>query len=120
MESKVWLNYCLVKKGAYEDYPFGPGIIVLKVCGRMFALFGRREGRVNLSLKCEPYLASLVRQQYQDVIPGYHLNKRHWNTVRLPGDVPEDEIRHLIDHSYDLVVKALTRKAREELAQRRD
>ena len=115
MDSRELLSYCLNKPGAIEDYPFGPEVTVLKVFNKMFALFYRREGRIFISLKCEPYLATLLRQRYSDVTPGYHLNKRHWNTVLPDGDIPEDEIRGMIDHSYECVVKTLPRKARQTL-----
>ena len=74
-------KYCLSKKAAKEEYPFGPEVIVIKVCDKMFALISNKEGKVNISLKCEPLLADSLRQEYSYIIPGYHLNKRHWNTV---------------------------------------
>lgn len=115
MDSKPLFTYCLNKEGAIEDYPFGPDVIVMKVMGKMFALLSRREGLVNLSLKCDPNYAELLRQQHVSILPGYHLNKRHWNTLLLDGSIPEKEIRGLIDHSYDLVVKSLTREKRAML-----
>ena len=115
MDSKQFFTYCLCKEGALEDYPFGPDVIVMKVMGKMFALLSRREGQVILSLKCDPNYAELLRQQYVSILPGYHLNKRHWNTLLLDGSIPEKEIRGLIDHSYDLVVKSLTREKRARL-----
>lgn len=115
MDSKPLFTYCLTKEGAFEDYPFGPDVIVMKVSGKMFALLSRRDGQVNLSLKCDPNYAELLRQQYGSIIPGYHLNKRHWNTLLLDGTIPEKEARVLIDHSYDLVVKTLTREQRARL-----
>lgn len=115
MDSKPFYKYCLTKEGAIEDYPFGPDVIVMKVSGKIFALLARREEKVNLSLKCDPNYAELLRQQYVSIIPGYHLNKRHWNTLLLDGTIPEKEVRKLIDHSYELVVKSLTRAERARL-----
>ncbi len=114
MNSKDLFLYCLTKPGAIEDYPFGPDIIVIKVASKMFALLSRRNGQDNLSLKCDPYYSEVLRQQYSSLIPGYHLNKRHWNTLLLDGSIPEREIRGLIDHSYELVYKSLPRSKRVE------
>ncbi|WP_442604548.1 MmcQ/YjbR family DNA-binding protein [Paenibacillus sp. KN14-4R] len=88
----------------------------MKVGGKMFAILAEREGGVHISLKCEPEMADLLRMQYASVTPGYHLNKRHWNTVKADGDVPEEELKSMIDHSYRLVVKGLTKAEREKLA----
>jgi predicted DNA-binding protein (MmcQ/YjbR family) len=109
---------CLAKPGATEDYPFGDEVAVFKVAGRMFALvplvpLGPPPG--NVSLKCDPELAAALRARYAAITPGYHLNKRHWNTVALDGSVPDDELLELIDHSYELVVARLTRAQRNEL-----
>ncbi|HWR05625.1 MmcQ/YjbR family DNA-binding protein [Sporomusa sp.] len=112
MDSKKLLAYCLAKPGTIEDYPFGPDIIVIKVAGKMFALLSRRHGQDNLALKCDPDYSEILRQQYPGINPGYHLNKRHWNTLLLDGSIPEKEIQGLIDHSYDLVYKSLPRRMR--------
>lgn len=114
-ESKALLSYCLAKPGAFEDYPFGPEVIVVKVAGKMFALLSRREDRFNIALKCDPYLAVLLRNGHQCITPGYHLDKRHWNTVILDGSLPENQILQMIDHSYELVVKSLSRKQQSKL-----
>ncbi|WP_371378054.1 MmcQ/YjbR family DNA-binding protein [Sporomusa aerivorans] len=116
MDSKVLYSYCLTKPGAIEDYPFGPDIIVIKVAGKIFALLWRRDGKDTLSLKCNPDYAEILRKQYPGVTPGYHLNKRHWNTVLLDGRIPEDEIRQFIDHSYDLVYNSLPKRLRTKSA----
>lgn len=100
------LNYCLLKTGAYIDHPFGPKPTVIKVSSKMFAIINSSS---EISLKCDPYLAESLRQQYKDVKPGYHLSKKNWNTVRIDGDVPEKEILWMIDHSYDLVFNKLTK-----------
>lgn len=89
------------------DYPFGEDVAVYKVGdekGKMFALIQEGTKPVRLSLKCDPTLAELLREKYETVLPGYHLNKKHWNTIICSGQVPDDELRDLIRHSYELVV----------------
>jgi predicted DNA-binding protein (MmcQ/YjbR family) len=106
---------CLRFAGAVEERPFGPETSVFKVCGKMFAL-SRLDGEpLRLSLKCEPPLAEQLRQEYAAIAPGYHLNKRHWNTVTLDGSIADRMLRDLIEDSYDLVVSALPRARRLEL-----
>ncbi|WP_134686178.1 MmcQ/YjbR family DNA-binding protein [Brevibacillus migulae] len=107
---------CLEKKGSREDFPFGADIHVFKVGEKMFALLAEREGSLQLSLKCEPELAELYRKQYPAVTPGYHLNKRHWNTVTLDGSVPDGEILGMIELSYRLVFKGLRKIEREQIS----
>lgn len=106
---------CSVKPGAVEDYPFGDEVAVFKVADRMFALVPLGETPGSVSLKCDPELAISMRARYAGVTPGYHLSKRHWNTVTLDGSVPDEEVLELIDHSYDLVVARLTRAQRDQL-----
>ncbi|MGH3152808.1 MAG: MmcQ/YjbR family DNA-binding protein [Streptosporangiaceae bacterium] len=106
---------CGAKPGAVEDYPFGDEVAVFKVAGRMFALVPLGEAPGSVSLKCDPGLAISLRARYAGVTPGYHLSKRHWNTVTLDGSVPDAEVLELIDHSYDLVVARLTRAQRSQL-----
>jgi predicted DNA-binding protein (MmcQ/YjbR family) len=106
---------CAARPGSAEDYPFGDGVAVFKVAGRMFALVSLDEPPGTVSLKCDPALADGLRARYAAITPGYHLNKRHWNTVVLDGSVPEEELLDLIDHSYELVVAGLTRTQRETL-----
>lgn len=118
MDSKKFFTYCLGKTGAFEDYPFGPDVIVIKVATKMFALLSQKNSITNLSLKCSPDLAEVLRREYKSIVPGYHLNKRHWNTLFLDGSIPETEVRSLIDHSYDLVVKSLRAAERKKLAAR--
>jgi predicted DNA-binding protein (MmcQ/YjbR family) len=108
-------NYCLSKKGAYEDYPFGPEPLVIKVSSKMFALLSIRMDKVTLSLKCDPFVAQNLRQQYAAVQPGYHMNKEHWNTVSLDDSVPETELLWMIDHSYEMVVKGLSKDEKLKL-----
>jgi predicted DNA-binding protein (MmcQ/YjbR family) len=107
---------CGAKPGSVEDYPFGDGAAVFKVAGKMFALVSLGPEPGSVSLKCEPEYAADLRRRYPAITAGYHLNKRHWNTVELDGSVPDDELQELIDHSYDLVVASLTRAQRHELA----
>lgn len=115
MELKAAAAYCLTKPAAWEDYPFGPDVSVMKVASKMFALLSYREGKANLSLKCEPELAEVLRRQYAAITPGYHLNKRHWNTLILDGSIPEREIEEQIDLSHALVVKSLSGREKAEL-----
>lgn len=99
---------------AIEDQPFGPGVLVYKVRGKMFALVAP-ENPPSISLKCNPILATMLRDTYPAVTAGYHLNKRHWNTVVIDGSIPKPEILEWIDHSYDLVVKGLPKRDRQAL-----
>ena len=105
---------CAALKGAREDYPFGDDVTVYKVMDKVFALIPT-SGRVSISLKCDPVRAVLLRESYPAITPGYHLNKRLWNTVECDGSVPDEEIIDLIAHSYDEVVAGLTKKQRAEL-----
>lgn len=105
--------YCLSKKGALEDRPFGPEPLVMKVANKMFALLSVNNGSIHISLKCDPVLAQNLRQEYPTIKPGYHLNKEHWNTVVVDGSVPESEIFWLIDLSYQLVFKGLPKQDKE-------
>jgi predicted DNA-binding protein (MmcQ/YjbR family) len=110
-------DYCLSLPGANEDFPFGADVAVYKVAGKMFALLPISASPVVISLKCDPVRAVMLRDTYPAVEPGYHLNKRHWNSVRIDGTVPDDDIRELIEHSYALVVAGLPRKQRDALRQ---
>lgn len=110
------ITECLAKVGSVEDYPFGEDAAVFKVAGRMFALVLMRSAPGTVSLKCDPEVAADLRARYDAITPGYHLNKRHWNTVELDGSVPDEELAELIDHSYDLVVAGLTRAQRDRLS----
>ena len=106
---------CLSQPGAIEDFPFGPETSVFKVAGRMFALSALDRPPLRVSLKCEPDLAVSLRDSYAAIRPGYHLNKRHWNTITLDGSLPDQFVRDLIEDSYDLVVSALPKRVRDEL-----
>jgi predicted DNA-binding protein (MmcQ/YjbR family) len=101
--------------GAVEEFPFSEGLSVFKVAGKIFAISPLAERPLHVSLKCEPELAEQLRATYPAVTPGYHLNKRHWNTVTVDGSVPDATVRDMIEDSYDLVVAALSKKKQREL-----
>jgi predicted DNA-binding protein (MmcQ/YjbR family) len=113
-------DHCLSYTGAEETFPFGPETSVFKVAGKMFALSQLGADSLRVSLKCEPQLAEGLRGAHAAVLPGYHLNKRHWNTVIIDGSVPDDAIRDMIEDSYDLVVSKLPRARRRTLGWRGD
>jgi predicted DNA-binding protein (MmcQ/YjbR family) len=106
---------CSAKPGSAEDYPFGDEVAVFKVAGKMFALVSLGAPPGSVSLKCDPELAAELRARYAAITAGYHLSKRHWNTITLDGSVPADELLDLIDHSYELVAGGLTRAERARL-----
>lgn len=108
-------TYCLNKKGATEDLPFGDDVLVFKVMGKLFALTNPERVPLTVNLKCDPARALELRASYEAVQPGYHMNKKHWNTVHIDGTLSDAELRALIDHSYDLVVQGLKRADREKL-----
>lgn len=114
MNIELFREYCLGKPGVEETFPFGEDVLVFKV-GKMFALTSLQEPN-RCNLKCDPERAIELRAQYEAVQPGYHMNKQHWNTVTYNHDLPDDLLRELIDHSYELVVASLPKKAREALA----
>ena len=116
MNVERFREYCLSKTGTTEDSPFGPEHLVYKVGGKMFALLAFEEIPPTANLKCDPDLALELRDRYEEVGPGYHMNKKHWNTVQIDGAIPPAELTKMIDHSYDLVVQSLPRAARERLA----
>ena len=106
---------CLARAGAVEGYPFGPETAVFKVRGKIFAISRLAGDPLEVSLKCEPELAEQLRASYPAIRPGYHLNKRHWNTVTLDGSVPDGTVEDMLEDSYDLIVAKLPRRARREL-----
>ena len=106
--------YCLSKKCATEEFPFDETTLVFKVLGKMFALTDL-EGYLSINLKCDPEKAIELRENYSNVLPGYHMNKKHWNTVMIDGSVSVRLILTWIDESYDLVVSKLTKKEKEIL-----
>ena len=106
MNHKDVEDYVLSMPNARLDYPFGEGVAVYKVEDKMFALIAEGKKPVHLSLKCDPQLSAVLRERYETVMPGYHLNKKHWNTLVLSGQLPWEEVQALIRHSYDLVLAA--------------
>ncbi|WP_185232724.1 MmcQ/YjbR family DNA-binding protein [Teredinibacter franksiae] len=117
MDEKATLKYALLKPEATEDFPFGPEARVFKVRDKMFGLISHCEWQgkaaiARLNLKCEPQQALMLRDIFPSVLPGYHMNKKHWNSVILDGSVPQGEIERMIDHSYTLVVKGLKKNDR--------
>jgi predicted DNA-binding protein (MmcQ/YjbR family) len=107
---------CLGFPGAFEDFPFGPEHSVFKVEKKLFAISALSATPLKVSLKCEPELALELRASYPDAVaPGYHLNKRHWNTVLLDGSLPDEMVCDMVEDSYDLIVAAMPRAVRERL-----
>ncbi|MCC7467514.1 MAG: MmcQ/YjbR family DNA-binding protein [Saprospiraceae bacterium] len=115
MDIETFRDYCLAKKATSEDFPFGPETLVLKVGGKMFALTGLDSDEFTVNLKCDPDRAVELREQYAEIQPGYHMNKKHWNTVHFEGGLDQRLLRELIDHSYELVVASLKKADREAL-----
>ena len=106
---------CMSFAGAEEMYPFSPDASVFKVRGKIFAIAHLSAQPPRISLKCEPELAAQLRNDHPAITPGYHLNKRHWNTVVADGSVPEQLLRDMVEDSYDLVVSALPKRVRDDL-----
>ena len=117
MEFDELKSYLMGKRGAEMDFPFGFDTMVFKIMGKIFALIPLSDSPLRVNLKCDPEAALLLRSLYAAVLPGYHMNKRHWNTVLLDSTIPEIEIQLMIDQSYDLVLKGLRRTDREKLLQ---
>ncbi len=111
-------EYLLSKNEAWEDYPFGPEVAVYKVSTRMFATLGTEKETARMNLKCDPDEAQMLRDIFPAVIPGYHMNKRHWNTVILDGSIPTGELERMIDNSYKLVLRGLPARTRRALEMR--
>jgi len=111
MDLAEFREHCLTKPGATEGTPFGPDVLVFKVGGKIFALAAFDEVPSTVNLKCDPDLALDLRDRYDQVRPGYHMNKKHWNTVEIESGIPAVELRKMIDHSYDLVMRSLPKVA---------
>ena len=109
------IDHCLSLPHAMETTPFGPDILVYKVAGKVFAITSPDAFPAFINLKCDPDRAIELRELHDAITPGYHMNKKHWNSVRLDGAVPSKLIRELIDHSYQLVVKSLSAKEKQAL-----
>jgi len=116
MDIESFREYCLGKKGVTEELPFGPETLVFKVMGKVFALTSLDVSPFRANLKMNPDLVPEYRERYTDVQPGWHMNKKHWNTVYMnSGTIPAREVRWMIDHSYDEVARGLTNKLKKEL-----
>ena len=114
MNIEEFRQYCLSKKGVTEEFPFGPDTLVFKVMGKMFALTNL-DGDFSINLKCDPDLAIDLREQYPAVLPGYHMNKKHWNTIAIDGSLSNKLINEWTDHSYNLVVDQLPKILKNKL-----
>ncbi len=102
MDIVILREYCVSKKGAVETFPFGDDTLVFKVHGKIFAMVNL-DGDLSINLKCDPSFAIEIRERFASVTPGYHMNKKHWNTINLDATVPDKEVFSWIDHSYDLI-----------------
>ena len=107
------IEHCLAKAAVEETTPFGPEVLVYKVVGKMFALTNPTDFPPRMNLKCDPDRSVELREEYESIIPGYHMNKKHWNTITLDDSVPSKLVRELIDHSYELVVASLPKSKRQ-------
>ena len=118
MNLETFYEYCLSKKGITEHFPFNDDALVFKVGGKMMALSSLSQwenGNPSVNLKCNPEYAQELRAQYDDIIPAFHMNKVHWNTVAINNDLSDSFVKKLIDHSYDLVFKSLPKKLQNEI-----
>ena len=120
MNQEDAIQYCLGKPEAMETFPANDDASVYKVRHKMFALVGDNQGMGRINLKCDPDKALELREKYPSIIPGYHMNKRHWNTILLDGSIPADKVRQLIDHSYGLVVNGLMDAERKDMEAKHD
>ncbi len=114
MHIESFREYCIGKKGVTEEFPFDETTLVFKVMGKMFAL-ADLDFFESINLKCDPYRSIELREKYTGITSGYHMNKKHWNTVKMDGSVPDKLVKELIDHSYALVINKLPRSQKAEL-----
>jgi predicted DNA-binding protein (MmcQ/YjbR family) len=110
-------TYCLQKKGAVVDFPFDDVTMVIKVGNKMFILIAINNDPLRINLKCDPFIAEGLRERYNAVTPGYHMNKNHWNTVIMDNTISVDNIKEMIDDSYNLVFSKLSKKNKELIMQ---
>lgn len=118
MDVHVIYDYCLNKKGTVEDFPFDEETLTFKVGGKIYLLLNLtkwEQGNCFINLKCDPERAEELRADYNEITPGYHMSKKHWNSVQLGGGVQWSLLKDLIDHSYELVYNSLTKKLKEEI-----
>jgi predicted DNA-binding protein (MmcQ/YjbR family) len=116
MNIEEYRDFCISKPGVSEGFPFDEKVLAFKVMGKIFALCDIEEFDF-VNLKCDPEKALEFRERYAGITPGYHMSKKHWNSVSMDGSVPDAKIRYLINHSYELIVASLPKKLREELKQ---
>lgn len=107
-------DYCITKKGVTESFPFDEETLVFKVMNKMFLLTNINKN-LSMNVKCDPEKAIELREQYNSVLPGWHMNKKHWNTVDIDGSISDQQLKEWIDHSYNLIVASLTKKLQNEL-----
>lgn len=107
MDIEQFRDYCLEKEGSVEEFPFGPNTLVFKVFNKIFALTSLDNPEFKVNLKCEPNYAEDLRSKHTEIIPGFHMNKKHWNTVNFQGNLSDTLLKHLIDHSYQKVIDSL-------------
>ena len=117
MDIEALRNYCLSQKAATEDTPFGPDTLVFRVMGKIFALMGLDAAECSVNLKCDPERAEELRAEWEEIHPGYHMSKVHWNMVAINSEVSDKLVEEWIDDSYDLVFKSLTKKIQTEILQ---
>ena len=115
MDIESLREYCLSKKAVKEEFPFGDSTLVFKVKGKIFLIVGLDQTPLQFNVKCDPEWAAELREEYDAILPGYHMNKKHWNTVLVDGRLGEKMLREMIDHSYGLVVNSLNQKDRKGL-----
>ena len=120
MDKKSLIAYCSSKPFATSDFPFDDEVMVFRICGKIFALINIKSADNGISLKCNPELALILREEYKGITPGYHLNKKHWNTVDCNSEISDEKIKELIDHSYTVTTKGLTKKQRVEIGVEKD
>lgn len=113
MNIETLRDYCLLKAGVEESFPFGEETLVFKLCGKIFLLVGLIDGQ-HFNVKCDPEQAIDWRERYPEVMPGYHMNKKHWSTVQMNGSLTEQQLKLMIDHSYDLIWSSLPKKTKEQ------
>lgn len=111
------IDYCKGKKGVTVEFPFDNRHMSFKLISKFFAFIDTKNGNNVISLKCEPWLAEALREQYEGVTPGYHLNKKHWNTIDVNNDIPKEKVLEMIDMSYSLIFNSLKKQERKELEQ---
>ena len=115
MDKKSLISYCTSKPFVTSDFPFDDEVMVFRICGKIFALLNIKSLENNISLKCNPELALILREEYKGITPGYHLNKKHWNSVDCDTEISDEKIKELIDHSYIVTAKGLIKKQKIEI-----